>query len=95
MSEHGCEYLLEVGKSYVLTWREGSVLAAVCEGNVDCPHSDTEAIVTDIQPVSVAPKPTPKPTAPEEVPATPEAMPEKSSEAPPSPAEFIGSEECP
>ena len=78
MAEHGCEDLLEVGKSYVLTWREGSVLAAVCEGDVDCPHSDTEAIVTDIA-GQRAPKATPKPTSPEEAPTTPEATPEEPS----------------
>ena len=77
MAEHGCEDLLEIGKSYVLTWTEGSVLAAVCEGDVDCPHSDTEAIVSDIKPAA-APKPKPSPDP------TPSEVPPSASDAPPT-----------
>ncbi len=66
MAEHGCESALVVGESYVLTWSPWSVLAAACEGNMDCPLSDTEPLVTGIRPVQgPAAPPPPVPVAPE------------------------------
>jgi uncharacterized protein YecT (DUF1311 family) len=54
MGEFGCEYSLLPGHTYAIDWREQNVLAAVCEGNVDCGLSDVEAVASNWTLVSKA-----------------------------------------
>jgi uncharacterized protein YecT (DUF1311 family) len=58
MGEFGCEDSLITGLSYELHWYEQNVLAAACEGDVDCGLSDIEPLVSQAKRV-------PRPWSPE------------------------------
>ena len=54
MGDFGCEDLLTVGKTYELNWSVIAVLAADCEGDVDCGRSDMEPVVNTFTEVKMS-----------------------------------------